>query len=192
MTAIASAALSLPWPWNLVLATGVLVLVVAAMLSTLEYWAAHRRQKSPSIVVHDPEVDADRLPTGETYGMVKVPFANVKRGKGAKATGFFAEIRVADAGGSVGMDWTRAIGPIALDPNGLKHYMDTVIQVQNVPPEGGYLEPWKPSGRTGVGFKAPVVVEVRWECNEAPRAERKMKVRASDPPGFWPEAEWID
>jgi hypothetical protein len=70
--------------------------------------------------------------------------------------------------------------------------MAVVGQVQNQPPEGGYLEPWKPEGRTGSGIKSPVVVEVRWECNELGRQERKMRVEADRGSGFWPTVKWIE
>jgi hypothetical protein len=169
----------------------------------------------PNIIAHDPESFPGRLATGELFFAVKIPFANLKprSGRGVDATGFYAEFRVLDPAGHAAIDWTQArwdeakqqhergpgasltsleVRTIKLEPNGLKHYLETVIQIQNVPPGGGYLEPWTQAGRSGVGIKSPVIVEVRWECNELGRKERHMHVEASEPPGLDPKATWID
>jgi hypothetical protein len=152
-----------------------------------------------------------------TLAAVKIPFANTKpkSGRGATEPGLHAEFRILYPNGNEAMGWTQArwdeakqqherepgasltaseVRTIRLDPNGLKHYMETVVQVAGHPPEGQprVLSPWTQGGMRAVGFIAPLIVEVRWEGIETPQGSRRMQVEASEHPNLNPEGKWID
>ena len=184
----------------------------------LALWGRFHPSDTPVLVVHDPETHYATLLTGELIAAIKVPFSNAKSpktGKGIPVSGFYAECRILDSTGHAPFGWTQArwdeaeqqherppgasltspeVRTIRLDPNGLKHFLETVIQVQNVPPVGEprVLEPYTQAGRSSVGIQAPITVEVRWEGNEVKPGSRTMRVVASEPPGLDPHGEWID
>lgn len=187
------------------------VLGLVATHYALALW--DRLRRTPTLVVHDPETHFAALAqNGAAFAAVKVPFANDKSraGKGLKMTGLHAEFRVFDSSRELAVDWTQArwdevpqqherppgasstapgIRTINLDPNGLKHYMETVVQIQNEPP---VLFPWTQDGPPHFGIPSPVTIEVRWEGNEVNPGSRTMKVVASEPPSLDPHGEWID
>lgn len=200
----------------LVLGYVLVVLAVAAFLGAL--LVERRKEPRPNLIVHGPErhysvLGPGQEDAGRVFAAVKVPFANTKdpvTGRGVTVTGFHAEFRVLDTGGGH-TSWLRArwdetkqqpergayasltspeVTTITLDPNGLKHYMETVIQVQAAdgPP---LLEPWTQAGRFGVAFQSPVIVEVRWEGNELPPGQGRMEVTGSDPPQLDPKGLWL-